>query len=68
MITSMYFLPFSIYKQLFLEVILATAFGRAMNAQKGDGDQLIKALEGIFVDPKSRKNVFSDVEPTTLLS
>ena len=41
------------YGQFTMETIMATAFGRVLNLQRGEGDQLTEAANAIFSGVRS---------------
>lgn len=48
--------PLRYYSEYTLETILAAAFGRVVNLQKGEADEVTKAAKGVF-DSFGRRSI-----------
>ena len=47
-LTLLMFRHFRTYSSFTMETILATAFGRVINVQRGESDELTKAVDSVF--------------------
>ena len=54
----MVYIACSAYGAFTLESILAAAFGRVVNVQRGEADEVAKAAKGVFDSGKNRTVMF----------
>ena len=55
---------YRLYGRFTMETILATAFGRIVEVQKGDSDEVVKAARGIFQSSREKNSAsFAIISP-----